>query len=118
MTTVVPWNPDLPQKFLRDSYSIQPVDNVLRETMDVGPPKSRPRSTVSIVRVTAAMHFTGAQRRTFLSYYRIVLRWGTIAFALDDPDGITQQYYMIAPPQLKPDGLGWRCDMQLQYTEA
>lgn len=113
----VPWAPDLPQCFLRDSYAIQYADNVLREPMDVGPPKSRRRSTVQVVNVRASMQFTAAQRRSFSTYYRKVLLDGTVPFALDDPDGVVQHYTMTAPPSLAPVGLGWRCEMQLQYIE-
>lgn len=118
MPLAVPWPPDLPQCFLRASYGIQPLDNVLRSEMDVGPPKMRRRSTLNVVQVSASMWFTQAQRRSFQIYYRTVILEGTVPFVLDDPDGISQQYYMAAPPSLVPEGLGWRCDMKLQYTEA
>ena len=113
----IPWPPDLPQCFLRSSYAIAPKDNVLREPMEVGPPKQRRRSTVQVVEVRASMWMTGSQRRNFMVFYRKVLQEGTVAFALDDPDGYTQQYTMNAPPTLAPDGLGWRVDMSLQYID-
>ncbi len=115
--STVPWGPDLPQCFLRAGYTIQPQDNVLREQMDVGPPKARARSTVQNVEVKAAMRMDNEQRRSFLVYYNKVIRFGTIAFALDDPDGVTREYFMTGPPSLVPEGLGWRCDMQLRYTD-
>jgi hypothetical protein len=117
MAVTVPWAMDLPQCFLRASYAIQPVDNVIREPMEVGPPKQRRRSTVQVVHVAASMHFTATQRLSFLVYFRKVLLDGTIPFALPDPDGIIQHYTMTAPPTLAPEGRGWRCDMALQYIE-
>jgi hypothetical protein len=115
--STVPWAPDLPQCFLRESYQLQPTDNVLREEMEIGPPKQRRRSTVQVVHVQASMQFTAEQRRNFLIYYRKVILEGTVAFALEDPDGIVQHYTMTAPPSLAPQGTGWRCAMALQYIE-
>ncbi|MEO8466237.1 MAG: hypothetical protein ABI640_12910 [Gammaproteobacteria bacterium] len=112
----IPWAPDLPQKFLRAGYQIEPIDNVIRESMEVGPPKIRRRSTVQVNKINAAMSMTNEQRRSFESFYRVVLFEGTIAFALDDPDGITREFFIIAPPVIQPEGRGWRVDLQLQYT--
>jgi len=115
--SAIPWAPDLPQRFLQDGYSIAPVDNVIRETMDVGPPKLRRRSTIAVVRVTAAMRMTDSQRLTFNDFFRQVLFEGTIPFALDDPDGVSREYFVIAQPQMIREDLYWRVALQLEYTE-
>jgi hypothetical protein len=111
----VPWAPDLPQCFLHAGYHEQPVDNVIRESMDTGPPKARVRATVAYVSVKAAMIMSNSQRLSFLQFYRQVLAWGTIPFALDDPDGVSRAYFIVAPPSFAKVGKSWRVDMALEY---
>lgn len=111
----VPWAPDLPQCFQRAGYQIAPVDNVLRESMDVGPPKMRRRSSIQVVRVAAAMYMTSEQHRSFRAFYYDVLSEGTVAFALDDPDGVSHEFNIIEPPTAQPSGVGWMVNFSLQY---
>ena len=94
----VAWPGSLPARFLKRGYSETPGDNVLREEMDVGPRKSRRRSTVTPVQVSAQMILTAAQHVTFDDYYLNTLFEGTVAFDMPDIRGTVREMFIVEPP--------------------
>ncbi len=120
MAVGVQWPAALPQTFRVDGASIEPQENVIRETMDVGPPKTRRRASVSWVRATNEMLLTDAQRRFFHAFYRTTLFHGTRPFQKRDDDGVLRDYFMFAPPRYSQDMSiwpYWRCQLSLEYID-
>lgn len=114
-----PWPAGLPQCFSLEGYSIQPRENVIREQMDVGPPKVRRRASVAVVDVTGEFKMTAQQRLQFDAFYRGVLFHGTRPFVMRDPDGVLREYYVQSVSYSKGRDTHplWRVQLQLWYID-
>jgi len=111
----VAWPASLPQRFLDAGYSEEPGDNVLRSEMDVGPPKSRRRSTVAPKRITARMVMTKTQFASWKTYHEDTLADGTIAFDLEDANGTTREFFTLSYSASLLDHY-YVVTLQLEYT--
>lgn len=85
-----------------DSFGYSQGDTLIRSDMDVGPPKTRRRSTKSfdILDVTCRIEYTGFQ--TFYDFYDISINGGADYFECDNPiTGVTELFRFAAPPSYK-----------------
>lgn len=81
------WPASLPQQpELRSVRLTAPTNAVSRRQMDVGPPKSRRRSTASIRPLSCTFTpLTEAQAVTFQEFFEDDLAAGTLSFTMDHP---------------------------------
>lgn len=63
------WPVTLPQQFLMQGYSETPPSNIIRSTMDQGPPKDRRRSTDNERLFSVSMELTEAQIAIWEDFY-------------------------------------------------
>ena len=119
MSTTVPWPPALPQSFEIDGYSVRPNENVIREEMEVGPPKTRRRASVSTVDVTAELKLTESQRAYFDGFYKNVLFHGTRAFRMRDPGGVLRDYFVQSVAYVQGGDVWpfWRAQITMRYVD-
>ena len=77
------------------------ADNLVRNEFDVGPPKTRPRSTAPRKQMTWAMNLTQAQKETLVSFFEDSLAFGSLEFQHRLPDDAGQQaiFKFTEPPQ-------------------
>ena len=71
---------------------------MLRETMDTGPAKTRLRGTSAPTRVQGQMVMTNAQLKTFDTFYRSSVFYGTTPFAMKDQLGTLRSMTIVEPP--------------------
>lgn len=100
------WPATLPDIVTYDEYSESPPDNALRTSMDVGPPKSRRRTTANVRPLSVMMILTTAQVETLDVFYDDTLASGTLTFNFDHPRTETTEEMQFAEPPIygEPDG--------------
>lgn len=96
--STVSWPASLPDDFLSNGYTETPGENVLREETEVGPSKTRRRSTVEPVQVSGTVSMTRAQFQIWDRFYKDTLVYGTVPFAMKSLDGTLRSMYVIQPP--------------------
>ena len=103
MTVFTTWWPgSLPQCRLR-GVQRTPLSNTIAFGTEVGPGKTRRRSTARVKRVTMSVKLeTVAQVATFESFFEDTLKDGALTFAMNDPTDRSTQT--------------WRFDQQAPYT--
>lgn len=74
------WPEDLPQGLTLRSYQEALPDNLLRDSFDIGPAGTRPRSTAGVFRVSGNMVMTTTQWDEFVEFCRDVLIHRSQAF--------------------------------------
>jgi len=74
------WPADLPQEVLFDGYKERPAKVLLRTPMDAGPAKVRRRTTAGIRNIQFVVEMTRAQAVIFETWYRDILKDGSLAF--------------------------------------
>ena len=113
------WPTALPQSFEIEGYSIRPSENVIREQMEVGPPKTRRRASVSTVAVAAELKLTESQREFFDAFYKNVLFHGTRAFKMRDTGGTFREYFVQSVAYVTGQDVWpyWRCQLQMEYVD-
>lgn len=114
------WPADLPQKPLIDGYSESPQSQVLRSSMDAGPPKTRRRFTAATRAIPVNFTLSNAQLATFESFFEADIQGGSLPFDMPHPrTGATVSMLVAGDPpyQLTPVGSGneyWRLSMKLE----
>lgn len=83
------WPPYMPQTPVKDGASFgSPVNAIIRTGMDVGPDKSRPRTTAAIETMRLVFRtIPTADLVAFKSWHRNSLAMGALAFSFTDPIG-------------------------------
>lgn len=113
----VPWPADLPQQPLNEPYARTLRDNVIREPMEVGPPKKRRRATVPVYEVDEVFLLTDAQRDVFWSLYNGVLGQGTVGVTRLTPENRLRDYFILQAAEARQE-LHWRLQLRCEYTDA
>lgn len=114
------WPSTLPQLPLSDSYSESPQSQVLRSSMDAGPPKTRRRFTAATRAIPMSFTLTNAQVEIFETWFDADIQGGSLPFDMIQPrTGIAVTMLISGEPpyQLTPIGTGseyWRLSMQLE----
>jgi hypothetical protein len=79
------WPGTLPQDFLVDGYQESPPDNLIRQTMEVGPPKVRRRQT-SAPRIVQAAQILNATELGYLETFVVTTTsYGADQFDMPHP---------------------------------
>jgi len=115
--TTLSWPQSLPQRFNRDGYAEAPGENVLRETMDTGPAKTRLRGTSAPTRVTGQMVMDDDQLRLFKEFYQSSLFYGVVPFSMPDQLGTVRSMTIVEPPSYatRSDSLLTSVTLALEY---
>lgn len=105
------WPATLPQYFQRTGFGAGRRDNALRPQPEVGPAKTRPRSTLAVRQWSGTLRMTAAQVAAFEAFYETTLVSGSLPFDWADPvDGSTKSFAFSKPPDgPKPykNGVHW-----------
>lgn len=77
------------------------ADNLVRNEMEIGPPKTRPRSTAPRKQMVWTMNLTQTQKNTLVFFYETTLTFGSLEFQHQLPDDSGQQaiFKFSEPPQ-------------------
>ncbi|MEO1035230.1 MAG: hypothetical protein AAFX44_06675 [Pseudomonadota bacterium] len=113
----VAWPVSLPQSPRNAGYGEQYQDNAIRETMAVGPFKSRRRSSIDVVDVSLSFVMTDAQLATFQTFFEDTLFAGTVAVDLPLASG-TQECLITSPPAYARTEQYWAVSFSAQFTRA
>lgn len=93
------WPESLPTAPLAEGFQETWPDTTLRSQMDIGPAKTRPRSTAGIGKLNIAYHLTAAQYAALKDFYRIDLAGGSLRFDMTHPvTGSTVTCRFLKPP--------------------
>lgn len=76
----IPWPTSLPSGVLEGTDKQTGEDNLLRSQMDIGPAKTRRRTTAGTGSLEGTLFLTQAQFDTFMQFWRSTLRSGALAF--------------------------------------
>lgn len=111
------WPASLPDHFLAQGLQEALGDDVLRNQPEIGPPKTRPRSTQSWSTWTGTVRMTDAQSTAFLAFWENELIRGALPFDWVVPgtaDAVT--FLLMDAPQRKPDqrGVFWNWKLSLR----
>lgn len=109
------WSLDLPQSPLVNGYSSNRVPNQLDFQTDVGPAKTRRRSTATPTVVNENYILTDAQKNTLDTFYSVTTKDGSDEFTKPNPEtGSTSIYKFINPPQYSRAGIYWSVQLALE----
>ena len=103
------WPTSLPKYFERESLNVVAQPNKIITRTEVGPTRSRRRSTLRIYRVTGNLFLTASQRDTLLNdFYHTTLGGGTQRFDWHHPWNINRAVIMKflgeTEPAISPQG--------------
>ena len=79
------WPTTLPRYFERESLNVVPKANKIVSQPEVGPTRSRLRSTVRLYTVNGDLILTATQRDSLLTFYHTTLKAGTQRFTWHHP---------------------------------
>lgn len=113
------WPSILPQGLLR-GLIWKPRDIVLRSQMDVGPDKTRLRSTFTITDVTGRLSLTEAQALALKNFYFDTTRHGTERFSLNSPLGNEpmEAKFLEPPESTWVGGNRWEATLKLELFDT
>jgi len=101
----IEWPASLPNYVLVDGYTELMPDNTLHSKMEIGPPKSRRRSTAGIQLFAAKIYLDAATAASFSDFYQTTLADGTLSFDWEHPrTGATVTMRFMGPPVLTAVG--------------
>ena len=95
------WPITLPDDFLTQAFAETAPDNVIASTMEVGPPKTRRRSTAAVRAITGIVRMTTAQVATHDTFFTDTTYDGAEAFDWTHPRtgaSVSFLYQPGAPP--------------------
>lgn len=92
MSTTIDWPSTLPQYVLRDSYSRNPGNNLIRTDMEIGPAKVRRRSTSAPTTVSLSFSFDKDELDDFEEFFITTLGYGVLTFNFPDPENEGSTY--------------------------
>ena len=79
------WPSTLPDAPLAEGLQETFADTTLRSQTDMGPAKTRPRSTAGIGKITLAYYLTTAQYAVLKTFYQTGLAGGSLRFDMTHP---------------------------------
>ena len=109
------WPTTLPQSPLQAGFSESLPNNVIRTSMDLGPPKVRRRDTAGVRPMVFKMKMSTAQVATLETFFEDDLSSGVMPFYYTHPrTGATVSIQFIVPPRIRAaDGRWWAVDMNV-----
>lgn len=114
------WPSTLPEP-VSDNYGVDPVDQVIRTSMESGPARTRRRTTNRNDHVTASWFMTDAQVAIFRTWFDNALEaaggasWFTVTLALATGGKVSTTAKFIGPPKMShAGGLQWSVSAQLE----
>ena len=112
----ITWPATLPQDFLVQSYSESPPDNLIRQSMDVGPPKVRRRQTAAPRIIRAAQNLSSTELGYLETFYVTTSYSGALAMDLPHPrTGSTVEARFKTPPTYTALGAGrWMVNYEFE----
>lgn len=113
----ITWPAELPQKFLAEGYSRAAANNLLRSSADIGPGKTRRRSSAGPQPLSGNLSMKSAQLETFKAFFKNDLKDGALRFNWIDPDdGVTpvEMRFTREPSWVKSSVSRWVVSMQLE----
>ena len=81
----VSWPGNVPSELERNTWSRQPIDSVVRTPMSAGPPKTRPRSTITRYTIRGSIVMSETELAAFETFYETDLANGSLTFDFPDP---------------------------------
>jgi len=95
------WPAVLPQVPIKDGYSEEPQDNVVRSQPDAGPGKSRRRYTAIGVSTGVSYKMSESQVQTFITFWRDSIFDGSIPYKkAHHRTGVEKRFKATAPYKL------------------
>ena len=85
MATEIEWPGTLPQNIEQNGYKEGNIDNLINSPMNMGPYKSRRRSTEAYQPLSASMVMSTAQRDEFYTFYKTEIYSGALSFLFPKP---------------------------------
>lgn len=104
------WPSTLPQLPLANSFSLQPGNNIIESTVDVGPSKRRARGTVAPNKLSMTYHMTPAQLTDFETFFYTTTNYGLDSFNIPYPTTGTLTAVHFVPssmPVITPVSSEW-----------
>lgn len=101
------WPQTLPQTFIIDGYQETWPDNLIRQPMDVGPPKTRQRQTAKEYPIQCSQMMTTTQLGYLETFFKITKSYGALSFTMPHPrttSTVTAKFKQ--PPTFAPWGGG------------
>lgn len=112
------WPVSLPQAPLLAGFQFAPQPNVIAFGTEVGPGKTRRRSTARVRTMPFSMHVTDAQLEDFTDFFETDLSDGALAFDLTDPvTGLTGSFQFDPASPWSASAIGpdlWLVSAQLR----
>ena len=90
----ITWPPTLPDAFDAQGLEITMPDNVIRQSMETGPPKQRRRDTSAPYKIQGRITMTVAQLVIFEDFFTNVIKSGALQFDWKHP-------YTLAPARFR-----------------
>jgi len=113
------WPAELPQHFLVQGLRQTLGDPVVRSQPEIGPPRTRPRSTQAFSTWSGTIRTNKDQSAVFLAFWRDTLLFGSLPFDWVEPGTATPRTFLfMAPPARTPDQRGVRFDWQITLREV
>ena len=112
------WPTSIPRlnEFLEGTYVEETPDNTIRTQMDVGPAKTRQRSTSAPRKLGGTLYMTAAQVATHDTFFVTTTNHGSVTW--DAPTapriGGSKYFRYLKPPAYKAVGRGYHVSLQLE----
>lgn len=103
----------LPQIILQTGYQEGDVNNLVKNTMDRGPMKRRPKSTKAYLPITVNMLLTYTQKATFDTFYTDTIKYGAIPFIMPTYTGTDMEVFLTRRNLVPKGGNRWTLTMEL-----
>ena len=110
------WPSTLPQKPLYSGFSETFANTGIRTSMDVGPPKTRRRTTAGVGPHEVTFYLESSTQLGYLrTFYGSTLGSGTLPFDWAHPiTGVTESWLFTGPPKITPEGLWYLASFGLE----
>lgn len=109
------WPSSLPPRPLISGFRETPPNLVVRSQTDIGPAKTRQRTTSGATTFEMSFRLTSAQLSTFRSFYATDLQGGALTFLWTHPvTGVPGQFRIIEPPSIAPSALSWMVGLRIE----
>lgn len=109
------WPATLPQRPLVDGWSEAFADTGIRTSMDVGPAKTRRRTSAGEKKYEVSFYMTSAQVDILETFYSTNLASGTIEFTWNHPrTGNSESWRFTGPPETISKGIGYIASFGLE----
>jgi hypothetical protein len=106
---MVTWPTSLPDYVLAEGYQESAADNAIRSEMDVGPSKTRRRTTGAPIPIAARLRLTLAQRADLLAFFHTDTADGSLSFDWVHPvTRAAAAMRFLKPPVFTPAARGQR----------